>query len=198
VSVKMRLGFTQDDLVAPDCAARFEAAGAAALCVHGRYAEQMYHGSADWEAIARVREHITIPLIGNGDLRDPADPAAMREICGCDSFMIARAAQGNPWVFERMKAALGAGDGTGTEVIPPEPTYAERLDQLKAHARRLNELNPKTFLRIRKQASWYVKGMPGAAFARREFYDAQNIDEIVSVIKKYRDYLSERGELAAR
>lgn len=106
VTVKFRRGWAEDDETAPTFARRMEEAGADGVTVHGRFAEQLYRGSADWGVIARVREAVSVPVVGNGDIRSGADAMRMAVETGCDAVMIARGTEGNPWLFSQVQAAL--------------------------------------------------------------------------------------------
>ncbi|MGI6106033.1 MAG: tRNA dihydrouridine synthase DusB [Raoultibacter sp.] len=163
VTVKFRRGYHMDSETAVSFAQRIEEAGASALAVHGRYAEQYYRGRADWEIIAKVKDVVEIPVIGNGDLSTAADVLRMKEETSCDAFMIGRAARGYPWIFNETKAAL-----LGKEP-PPPPTVEERLSLACRHAFLLEELRGGEVVRMRKHAMWYVSGLPGASAARGKF-----------------------------
>lgn len=156
--------YTAGDLqgeTAPDFARYMEDAGAAAVAVHGRYALQMYQGSANWDVIARVKEVVSIPVIGNGDVKCGRDAFAMREHTACDAVMIARAAEGNPWIFAQAKAALLGNPE------PPAPKIEERLAMARRHAELLSKREGKNIVRMRKHAMWYMAGLPGASVARQ-------------------------------
>ena len=122
VTVKFRKGWDDDSANADDFARAMEAAGAAAICVHGRTRQQFYHGPADWEVIARVKAAVSVPVIGSGDVLSAADALAMFDRTGVDAVMIARGAQGNPWVFRETRALLDRGKNA------PAPTPLERVD----------------------------------------------------------------------
>ncbi len=160
VTVKFRRGYFQDKETAPEFARRMEEAGADAVTVHGRFAEQLYRGSADWGVIARVKEALSIPVVGNGDVKTGADAVAITRETGCDAVMIARGAEGNPWVFAQAKAALAG------KPEPAAPTVPERLSMARRHAHLLAEREGRNIVRMRKHAMWYMAGLPGAACAR--------------------------------
>lgn len=160
VTVKFRRGWALGDETAPAFARRMEAAGACAVAVHGRFAEQLYRGSADWGVIARVKEAVSVPVVGNGDVRTGADAVALTARTGCDAVMIARGAEGNPWVFAQAKAALAG------QPEPPAPTIDERIAMARRHARLLAQREGRNIVRMRKHAMWYLAGLPGAAAAR--------------------------------
>ena len=160
VTVKFRRGYFQDEETAPAFARRMEEAGADAVTVHGRFAEQLYRGRADWGVISRVKEAVSVPVVGNGDVKTGADAVAITRETGCDAVMIARGAEGNPWVFAQAKAAL-EGDAE-----PAAPTVPERLSMARRHAHLLAEREGRNIVRMRKHAMWYMAGLPGAACAR--------------------------------
>ena len=170
VTCKFRRGFDIGDETAPEFAKRMEQAGASAVTVHGRFAGQMYRGDADWGVIARVKEAVCIPVVGNGDVRSGADALAMAEQTRCDAIMVARAAEGNPWVFAEIAAALDGGEYTA-------PTTRERLQMARRHAALLGQREGRNIVRMRKHAAWYVAGLPGASKARAAFNECSTLDE---------------------
>lgn len=160
VTVKFRRGWGEGDETAVIFARRMEDAGAAAMTVHGRFAEQLYRGSADWGVIGRVKRVVSVPVVGNGDIRSGADAVAMAAQTGCDAVMIARGAEGNPWLFAQVQAALAG------ESEPAAPTIEERIALARRHARLLSQREGRNIVRMRKHAMWYLAGLPGAAAAR--------------------------------
>lgn len=163
VTVKIRMGFQRGENTAVESARAIEAAGAAAITVHGRTREQYYEGKADWSAIAEVKKAVRIPVIGNGDVMTGRAAVDMMEETGCDGVMIARGAMGNPWIF-REASAIWRGEE------PPEPpTDMEKLEMLMRHLDMVVEDKGERIAvkEIRKHVGWYVKGMHGAAAFRR-------------------------------
>lgn len=171
VTVKFRRGWGEGDETCVEFARRMEDAGAAAVAVHGRFALQLYRGCADWDAIARVKEAVSIPVVGNGDVRCGADAVALVERTGCDAVMIARAAEGNPWVFAQCKAAL-----TGAPE-PLKPSIEERIAMARQHARLLAQREGRNIVRMRKHAMWYMAGLPGAAAARAKINACVSVED---------------------
>lgn len=171
VTVKFRRGWAEGDETCVEFARRMEDAGAAAVAVHGRYALQLYRGRAEWDAIARVKVAVSIPVVGNGDVKCGADAVALVERTGCDAVMIARAAEGNPWVFAQCKAALAG------EPEPAKPSVEERIAMARRHARLLAEREGRNIVRMRKHAMWYMTGLPGAAAARAKINACVSVED---------------------
>lgn len=177
VTVKMRRGWSEEaGESAPELAQRMEQAGAAAVCVHGRFATQLYRGSSDAGAIARVRAAVRIPVIGNGDIRSAADALRMARDTGCDAVMVARGAEGNPWIFAQIKAALAGDDA------PAPPTPEERIAMARRHARLLEQREGRNIVRMRKHAAWYIAGMPGASAARASINACATVQDFDAVL----------------
>lgn len=171
VTVKFRRGWAEGDETCVEFARRMEDAGAAAVAVHGRYALQLYRGRAEWDAIARVKAAVSIPVVGNGDVKCGADAVALVERTGCDAVMIARAAEGNPWVFAQCKAVLAG------EPEPAKPSVEERIAMARRHARLLAEREGRNIVRMRKHAMWYMTGLPGAAAARAKINACVSVED---------------------
>lgn len=183
VTVKFRRGWAEGEETAVEFARRMEDAGAAALAVHGRYAEQLYRGRADWGVVARVKAAVSVPVVGNGDVKCGADAAALMKRTGCDAVMIARAAEGNPWVFAQAKAALAG------EAEPGTPSVDERIAMARRHARLLGEREGKNIVRMRKHAMWYMAGMPGAAVAREKINACVSVEDFDAVFDELLAYV---------
>ncbi len=191
VTVKFRRGWSEGDETAPAFARRMEVAGADAVTVHGRYAEQLYRGSADWGVIARVREAVSVPVVGNGDVRSGADAVRMAEETGCDAVMIARGAEGNPWLFSQVQAALAG------EPEPEKPTVDERVAMARRHAELLTHREGRNIVRMRKHAMWYMAGLPGAAAARGRINYCTTLDDFNQVFDDLLEIAHEHAIVAS-
>ncbi len=174
VTVKIRKGFDDAHVNAVEIAKIAEDAGAAAVAVHGRTREQNYAGEADWEIIARVKESVHIPVIGNGDVTDGAGAERMLRETGCDGVMVGRAARGNPWIFRQIAAYLE--DGT----VLPKPDREALREMILRHARLLlAHKGEYTGVReMRKHISWYTAGLPNSARLRQSVNMAESMAEI--------------------
>ena len=158
VTLKVRKGWDNNNIVVKDIAKRAEEAGCKAIIVHGRTREEFYTGKSDWKAIKEVKQTVSIPVIGNGDILSEEDAYKMFDETGCDGIMIGRGTLGNPWIFKRIAYFLE----TGKKL--PLLTNEQKLEVLKEHFELLcEEKGEYTATReIRKFISWYVKGMPNA------------------------------------
>lgn len=179
VTVKIRIGFDAEHICAVEMAKELEAAGAAAICVHGRTREQMYRPGVNLEAIAAVKAAVSVPVIGNGDIMSVADALNMKKATGCDGLMIARGAMGNPWLFAEIAAAL-----EGREFAPP--TLEERIETAIGQMRRmlLEKGERVGFAESKKQMAWYIHGVTGAAEARGRLMTATNPDEAEDIMRR--------------
>lgn len=175
VTVKIRKGFDEDNVNAVEIAKIAESCGVAAVAVHGRTREQYYSGKADWEIIAKVKEAVKIPVIGNGDVVSGETALEMLKQTGCDGVMIGRAAQGNPWIFREVVAYLEKG------IVPPKPTNREKREMILRHAAlQLEYKGEYTGVReMRKHLSWYTVGMPHSARFRQTINTMESMEELV-------------------
>lgn len=177
VTVKIRIGFDANSICAVDMARELEAAGASAICVHGRTREQMYAPGVDLEAIAAVKQAVRIPVIGNGDIASAEDALRMKRLTGCDGLMIARGAMGNPWLFSDIIAALNG-------ETPRPVTLTERIETALSQLRQmLLEKGERVGLAEgKKQMAWYIHGVAGAAEARGRIMNATTPEQIEGVM----------------
>ena len=178
VTVKIRKGFDDDHVNAVEIAKIIEEAGAAAVAVHGRTREQYYSGTADWDIIRRVKEAVSIPVIGNGDVTSPQKAEELVRQTGCDGVMIARGAQGNPWIFSEMTAYEQTGE------VPARPDKDEVRKMMLRHARLQLEYKG-DYLGIRemrKHVAWYTKGIPKAARLREKINAVESYEELENLL----------------
>ena len=180
VLVKLRTGWRDRGEGAVEMARRCEGAGAAAVSVHPRWAGERFRGAADWSVIARVKEAVGIPVIGNGDIRSGADAVRMRAETGCDGVMVGRAALGNPWIFRQVGAALAG------EPAPPAPTVGERIALAQRHVSlAAADRGARVGVReMRKHLAWYLKGMPMARALRERANRATTEQELLDILEE--------------
>ena len=181
VTVKIRKGFDDNHVNAVEMAKIAEASGAAAIAVHGRTREQYYSGKADWDIIRQVKEAVSIPVIGNGDLLTAEDVIAMYEQTGCDGFMIARGAQGNPWIFKQILHYFETGEHLR------KPSFTEVKEMILRHAKMMQEYKGEYIgmREIRKHAAWYTAGYPNSAKLRVLINEVETYDELEACLNKF-------------
>lgn len=175
VTVKIRKGFDEEHINAVDMAKIAEDAGVAAIAVHGRTREQYYSGKADWDIIAQVKDAVSIPVIGNGDILDAKDVIAMKEQTGCDGFMIGRGAQGNPWIFHQILHYFETGELIG------KPPMEEMIETMLRHARMQINFKGEELYGIRefrKHAAWYTAGYKNSAKLRGMINEVTTYSEL--------------------
>ena len=181
VTVKFRKGFNDSNINAVEFAKMAESCGVAAVAVHGRTREQYYSGKADWDIIRQVKEAVKIPVIGNGDLLTAEDVIAMEEQTGCDGFMIARGAQGNPWIFRQILHYFETGEHL------PKPPASEVAQMILRHARMMLEFKGEYIgiREIRKHAAWYTAGYPHGARLRVAINQVENYEQLQTLLMEY-------------
>ena len=178
ITVKIRKGFDDEHVNAVEIAKIIEEAGASAVAVHGRTREQYYSGKADWDIIRQVKEAVHIPVIGNGDVTSGEKAVAMQEQTGCDGVMIARGAQGNPWIFSELIAYEKTGE------MPKRPDVDEIRQMMLRHARlQLQYKGDYTGIReMRKHVAWYTKGLHNAARLRDDINSVESYEELEKIL----------------
>lgn len=188
VTVKFRKGFGADEVQAIEMAKAAEAAGAAAVAVHGRTREQYYSGKADWEIIRRVKEAVKIPVIGNGDIFNPQDAKRMIEETGCDAIMAARGARGNPWLFRDIIDYLEKG------ILHEKPSLKEMTDMMLRHAEmHIRYKGEYQGIReMRKHVAWYTAGYHGSARMRQAVNEVESYEALKQLLADWLAY-SEGG-----
>ena len=179
VTVKIRAGWDKDSINAPEVARIIEASGASLLTVHARTREQMYEPGVDRSVITAVKQAVSIPVLGNGDIYTAADALSMMAETGCDGVMIARGAMGNPWIFSEIRAALEGGDFT----LPPA---SERFEVALAQVREMiTEKGERVGVaEAKKHLAWYCHGMEGAAAARGRLMQAESYGELAAILRE--------------
>lgn len=189
LTVKIRKGFDDAHINAVELAHIAQESGAAAVAVHGRTREQYYAGHADWDIIRQVKEAVSIPVIGNGDIRTPEDVAAMAEQTGCDGYMIARGAEGNPWIFRQILHYFETGEHLA------RPDFSEVTEMLLRHAKmQIDCKGDYTGIReIRKHAAWYTAGYRNSSKLRGRINEVENYEQLEALFREVESYNEKNG-----
>lgn len=189
VSVKIRKGWDDESVNAVQIAKLAEQAGIASIAVHGRTREQFYAGKADWDIIAQVKQSITIPVIGNGDIRTPQDAQTMLDYTHCDAIMVGRALQGNPWLIAQISHYLKYGK------MLPSPGIEEKFSMVLRHLAMLIAAKGEYIgiREMRRHAAWYTKGLPCSAEYRLRFNNAETREAFSAIISDFKQELLRIG-----
>ena len=181
VTVKIRSGWDENSINAVEIAKVIEKAGASAITVHPRTRKQGYSGSANWNIIKEVKENVSIPVIGNGDIKSCYDAKRMLDETGCDAIMIGRGVLGNPWLIKECVEYLEKG------TLPKEVTKEEKIDMIKRHLNLLMETKPYkvALLEIRSHAAWYLKGTPNTKELKELIFKCNNHEELIKLLDEY-------------
>jgi nifR3 family TIM-barrel protein len=182
-TVKFRAGWSDDEIVCVELARMAESCGLAAVALHARTREQGYSGQARWEWIAAVKDAVTIPVVGNGDIRSPEDACAMVTQTGCDAVMIGRTAPSNPWIFRQIQQyCAGMAGDQGYD----SPTELDRYQMIRTYFQMLIEEElPDAVGKMKQFASWFTHGVPGGAGLRKAIYESKSPVEILTRVEDF-------------
>lgn len=180
VTVKIRKGFDDSRVNAVEIAKIAEGCGVSAITVHGRTREQYYSGKADWDIIRQVKEAVSIPVIGNGDVFSPEDAMGLIKKTGCDGIMVARGARGNPWIFREITEYLETGKKPG------RPSKKEVKEMILLHGQMMMEFKGEMagMREMRKHVAWYTAGYPNSAALRKDINTVSSMEELAALIEE--------------
>jgi tRNA-dihydrouridine synthase B len=188
-TVKFRAGWNDEEIVCVQLAKMAEDCGLSAVALHARTREQGYSGNARWEWIAAVKDAVKIPVVGNGDIRQPEDACAMVAATGCDAVMIGRCAPANPWIFRQIQQycdSLKSSPAQASETWYDEPSEADRHEMIRTYFEMLIEEElPDATGKMKQFASWFTHGVPGGAALRKAIYDSKSASEILAQVEEF-------------
>ena len=184
VTVKFRKGFDEDNVNAVEFAKGMEQSGIDAITIHGRTRKQMYQGVADWDIIKKVKDSVSVPVIGNGDVFSAEDAIKIKQLTNCDGIMVARGSQGNPWIFKEIANAL---KGKPIEEVSNNKKIEMCLRHYELALKYDGEF--KATREMRKHASWYLKGLPGSAEVRNEINTQNDSKKVIEILNEYKKYV---------
>ena len=187
VTVKIRSGWDMNNINAVEVAKICEQAGASAICIHPRTRSQGYTGKADWNIIKDVKNSVSIPVIGNGDIKTIYDAKKMLDETGCDLIMVGRGVLGNPWLVSDINNYLDKG------ILPPKRSYIEKIDMCIKHINYLKEIKPDKLvcLEIRNHVAWYLKGLKNSNIIKEKVYKASNSCDIINILNCFKEEYNE-------